>query len=95
MSIRSLGKVRWDIDSGIITLIEDMQVMVLKEFLTSGGELSKEIEYTADDDNVLVMYQGKSKITLTYRQIVDVKEFMDAYIDTVDYATMKRINDEK
>ena len=69
--------------------------MVLKEFLTSGGELSKEIEYTADDDNVLVMYQGKSKITLTYRQIVDVKEFMDAYIDTVDYATMKRINDEK
>ena len=69
--------------------------MVLKEFLTSGGELSKEIEYTADDDNVLVMYQGKSKRTLRYRQIVDVKEFMDAYIDTVDYATMKRINDEK
>ena len=69
--------------------------MTLKEFLTSGGELSKEIEYTADDDNVLVLYQGKSKLTLTYRQIVDVKEFMDAYIDTVDYATMKRINDEK
>ena len=69
--------------------------MVLKEFLTSGGELSKEIEYTTDDDNVLVLYQGKSRITLTYRQIVDVKEFMDAYIDTVDYAIMKRINDEK
>ena len=65
------------------------------EFLTSGGELSKEIEYTTDDDNVLVLYQGKSRITLTYRQIVDVKEFMDAYIDTIDYATMKRINDEK
>ena len=69
--------------------------MVLKEFLTSGGELSKEIEYTADDDNVLVLYQGKSKLTLTYRQIVDVKEFMDASIDTIAYATMKRINDEK
>ena len=69
--------------------------MVLKEFLTSGGELSKEIEYTTDDDNVLVLYQGKSRITLTYRQIVDVKEFMDAYIDTVDYATMKRISDER
>lgn len=69
--------------------------MVLKEFLTSGGELSKEIEYTTDDDNVLVLYQGKSRITLTYRQIVDVKEFMDAYIDTVDYAIMKRINDER
>lgn len=68
--------------------------MTIKESLTSGGELSKEIEYTTDDDNVLVMYQGKSKITLTYRQIVDVKEFMDAYIDTIDYATMKRINDE-
>ena len=69
--------------------------MVLKEFLTSGGELSKEIEYTTDDDNILVLYQGKSRITLTYRQIVDVKEFMDAYIDTVDYAIMKRINDER
>ena len=68
--------------------------MTTKEFLTSGGELSKEIEYTADD-NVLVLHQGKSKLTLTYRQIIDVKEFMDAYIDTVDYATMKRINDEK
>ena len=69
--------------------------MELKEFLTSGGELSKEIEYTADDDNVLVLYQGKSKLTLTYRQIVDVKEFMDAYIDTIDYVAMKRINDGK
>ena len=69
--------------------------MTLKEFLTSGGELAKEIEYTSDDDNVLVLYQGKSRITLTYRQIVDVKEFMDAYIDTVDYAIMKRINDER
>ena len=69
--------------------------MTLKEFLTSGGELSKEIEYTTDDDNVLILYQGKSRITLTYRQIVDVKEFMDAYIDTVDYAIMKRINDER
>ena len=69
--------------------------MTLKEFLTSVGELSKEIEYTTDDDNVLVLYQGKSRITLTYRQIVDVKEFMDAYIDTVDYAIMKRINDER
>lgn len=69
--------------------------MTLKEFLTSGGELSKEIEYTADVDSVLVLYQGKSKITLTSRQIIDVKEFMNAYIDTVDYATMKRINDGK
>lgn len=69
--------------------------MTIKEFLTSGGGLSKEIEYTADDDNVLVLYQGKSKLILTYRQITDVKEFMDAYIDTVDYTTMKRINDEK
>ena len=69
--------------------------MMIKEFLTSGGELSKEIEYTTDDDNILVLYQGRSKITLTYRQIVDVKEFMDAYIDAIDYATMKRINDEK
>ena len=69
--------------------------MTTKEFLTSGGELSKEIECTSDDDNVLVLYQGKSKLTLTYRQIIDVKEFMDAYIDTIDYATMKRINDEK
>ena len=68
---------------------------MLKEFLTSGGELSKEIEYTADDDNVLVLYQCKSKLTLTYRQVIDVKEFMNAYIDTVDYTTMKRINDEK
>ena len=69
--------------------------MTTKEFLTSGGELSKEIEYTTDDDNVLVLHQGKSKLTLTYRQIIDVKEFMDTYIDIVDYATMKRINDEK
>ena len=69
--------------------------MIIKEFLTSGGELSKEVEYTADDDNVLVLYQGKNKLTLTYRQVVDVKEFMDTYIDTIDYATMKRINDEK
>ena len=69
--------------------------MTIKEFLTSGGELSKEIGYTTDDDNVLVLHQGKSKLTLTYRQIIDVKEFMDTYIDTVDYATMKRINDEK
>ena len=68
---------------------------MIKEFLTCGGELSKEIEYTADDDNVLVLYQGKSKITLTYRQIIDVKEFMNAYIDTIDYATMRRINNEK
>lgn len=29
---------------------------MLKEFLTSGEELSKEIEYTSDDDNVLVLY---------------------------------------
>lgn len=69
--------------------------MVLKEFLTSGGELSEDVEYTTDDDNVLVLYQGKSKLILTYRQTIDVKEFMNAYIDTVDYATMKRINDEK
>lgn len=68
---------------------------MIKEFLTSGGELSKKIEYTTDDDNVFVLYQGKSKLTLTYRQIVDVKELMNAYIDTVDYATMKRINDGK
>lgn len=68
---------------------------MIKEFLTSGGELSKEIEYTSDYDDVLVLYQGKSKLTLTYRQIIDVKEFMDVYIATVDYATMKRINDEK
>ena len=68
---------------------------MIKEFLTSGGELSRDVEYTADDDNVLVLYQGKSKLTLTYRQIIAVKEFMNAYIDTVDYATMKRINDEK
>ena len=68
---------------------------MIKDFLTSGGELSKDIEYTSDDDNVLMLYQGENKITLTYRQIVDVKEFMNAYIDTVDYATMKRINDEK
>lgn len=68
---------------------------MIKEFLTCGGELSKDVEYTADEDNVLVLYQGENKITLTYRQIVDAKEFMNAYIDAVDYATMKRINDEK
>ena len=43
--------------------------MTLKEFLTSVGELSKEIEYTTDDDNVLVLYQGKSRITLTYHPV--------------------------
>lgn len=52
--------------------------------------LTEQLDYSSDEDGNITLHQENMFITLTPKQALDLKELLDAHLDTLKFAWSKR-----
>ena len=62
------------------------------EFLSEQTLVTEGLEYSSDEDGNISLHQENMFITLTTNQALDLKELLDAHLDTLKFAWSRKWN---
>lgn len=60
------------------------------EFLSEQTLVTDQLDYSSDEDGNISIHQENMYITLTPKQVLDLKELLSAHLDTLKFAWSKR-----
>lgn len=60
------------------------------EFLSEQTLLTEQLDYSSDEDGNITLHQKNTFISLTPKQVLDLKSLLSAHLDTLKFAWSKR-----